>query len=164
MSTVRVGVGCFVLNSNGKEFITGTRKGNSHGSGCIQLPGGHLEVGETFEQCLIREVLEETGINLIDNGMHGGKIEFLTCTNDVFKDSGKHYVTVFMVCKLKTIGIEPKVMEPDKCLNWQWTSWENLLEISQNEDEKEKETLFLPLRNLIKTRPEIDPTRCFLDS
>lgn len=31
-----------------------------------QFPGGHLEDGETFEKCLQREVLEETGI-IIDN-------------------------------------------------------------------------------------------------
>jgi len=32
-----------------------------------QFPGGHLEEKETLEECLKREVLEETGIELIDN-------------------------------------------------------------------------------------------------
>ena len=32
-----------------------------------QFPGGHLEDKETFEECLKREVLEETGILLFDN-------------------------------------------------------------------------------------------------
>ena len=31
-----------------------------------QFPGGHLESGETFKECLEREVLEETGILLVD--------------------------------------------------------------------------------------------------
>ncbi|GAA5991290.1 hypothetical protein JCM5350_005321 [Sporobolomyces pararoseus] len=159
---VRVGVGCFVLDSKGEKFITGIRKG-SHGSGCIQLPGGHLELGESFEQCVEREVLEETGINLSTQLEGGEGIKFLTCTNDIFENSdggvGKHYVTVFMVCKLKRQGIEPKVMEPDKCQSWQWTSWGTLVEMSK--DEKRKENLFLPLRNLIQTRPEIDPTKFF---
>lgn len=32
-----------------------------------QFPGGHLEAGETFIECLKREVLEETGIEIDDN-------------------------------------------------------------------------------------------------
>ena len=32
-----------------------------------QFPGGHLEDKETFEECLKREVLEETGILLFDS-------------------------------------------------------------------------------------------------
>lgn len=33
----------------------------------FQFPGGHLEENETFEECLKREVLEETGIEIIDD-------------------------------------------------------------------------------------------------
>lgn len=32
-----------------------------------QFPGGHLEDNETFEECLKREVLEETGIEIVDS-------------------------------------------------------------------------------------------------
>lgn len=35
-------------------------------NGIFQFPGGHLEEGETFNECLKREVLEETGIILED--------------------------------------------------------------------------------------------------
>ncbi len=33
----------------------------------FQFPGGHLEENETFEECLKREVMEETGIEIIDD-------------------------------------------------------------------------------------------------
>lgn len=32
----------------------------------LQFPGGHLEENETFENCLKREVMEETGIYIDD--------------------------------------------------------------------------------------------------
>lgn len=34
--------------------------------GTLQFPGGHLEENETLEECLLRELQEETGIKLKD--------------------------------------------------------------------------------------------------
>src|SRR5436309_1031409 len=86
---VRVGVGVFVFNAAG-AFIMGKRKG-SHGAGIyfqairihfyyyIQfltcslgtwaLPGGHLDFGESFETCAMREILEETGLQIKDDSL-----------------------------------------------------------------------------------------------
>ena len=36
-------------------------------SGVFQFPGGHLEENETFDDCLKREILEETGIEIEDS-------------------------------------------------------------------------------------------------
>lgn len=40
-------------------------------SGVYQFPGGHLEEGESFVDCLKREILEETGIEISDNEIEG---------------------------------------------------------------------------------------------
>ena len=32
--------------------------------GAWVLPGGHIEVGESLEECAIREIKEETGIEI----------------------------------------------------------------------------------------------------
>ena len=40
-------------------------------SGNWSLPGGVMEVGETIEQCVIREVREETGLDVEITGLLG---------------------------------------------------------------------------------------------
>ncbi len=46
---------------NSKNIILGNE------NNIYQFPGGHLEKNETFEECLKREVLEETGIEIDDS-------------------------------------------------------------------------------------------------
>ncbi|GAA6056409.1 hypothetical protein JCM3770_000688 [Rhodotorula araucariae] len=147
---VRVGVGCFLFNPQ-LEFVTGVRKG-SHGAGAIQLPGGHLEVGETPEACAVREVAEETGLSIREED-----VRFLTATNDIFLAEGKHYITLFMACRVPR-AVEPEVLEPEKCKRWEWLNWEHLKELALDPEN----SLFLPLRNLILQRPELDPRQPFV--
>lgn len=110
----RVGVG-IIVQSKGRVLL-GLRTG-SHGSGTWSVPGGHLEFGETIEQCAVREVLEETGLS-IDEVKRG------PYTNDVFEAEGKHYVTIFVTASSES-G-EPKIMEPSKCSRWKWFRWSEL--------------------------------------
>ncbi|GJP97812.1 NUDIX hydrolase domain-like protein [Aspergillus niger] len=113
----RVGMAVFIFNGH-NEFIIGQRKG-SHGAGTWALPGGHLELNESFETCTEREILEETDLKVQD-------IRFLTVTNDIMESEGKHYITVVMGCKLCDVDAQPKLMEPNKCSGWEWTTWEQL--------------------------------------
>lgn len=68
------------------------------------LPGGHLEYGETFEQCAAREVYEETGliINIED-------LRVLTAVNDLIDENGLHYISVLMGAVLPQPRLEPQV-------------------------------------------------------
>src|SRR6516225_11635838 len=84
---VRVGVGVIILNDG--KILLGTRK-NAHGSGTWSPPGGHLEFGETPQECAHREVFEETGL-VIKNILAG------PYTNDFFEHEQKHYITLFMI-------------------------------------------------------------------
>ncbi|KAK5080683.1 hypothetical protein LTR05_008387 [Lithohypha guttulata] len=154
----RIGVGVFVLNSH-NEFIFGRRKG-SHGNGTWALPGGHLELHESFEDCARREAMEEIGMEIED-------VQFLTATNSPWIDGSKHYVTIFVVSRPKVEGSQPTLLEPEKCYGWQWMRWEELLawhkkgkEVPGSDDEqgqgRERE-LFEPMTALIEQRAGVRP-------
>jgi 8-oxo-dGTP diphosphatase len=156
---VCVGVGAFILKSSHESlenphFIIGKRI-NAHGAGTYALPGGHLEFGETPEQCAAREVKEETGLNVTN-------VRFLTATNDIMQADGKHYITLFMVCARENDSDLPQVLEPDKCEGWEWASWEDLMKWVKDAHEARdgevlKKNLFVPLLNLVKQRPGLIP-------
>ena len=56
----KIGIGVIVIRDG--KILLGERLSN-HGAGTYEIPGGHLEFGETFEDAAIREVREETGLN-----------------------------------------------------------------------------------------------------
>jgi 8-oxo-dGTP diphosphatase len=130
----RVGVGVFVVHQG--RVLLGKRRG-AHGAGTWGLPGGHLEHGETIDHCARREVLEETGLDVLD-------VRLGPYVSDVFPE-GKHYVTLFATARPSN-GAEARVLEPEKCERWDWFVWEAL-----------PEPLFLPLASIKKTG--YDPTR-----
>ena len=78
-----IGVGVMVWN--GDRLLLGKRI-STYSVNSWQFPGGHLEFGETVEQCARREVMEEAGISIRDIRPGG-------YNNDVFIDADKHYVT-----------------------------------------------------------------------
>jgi 8-oxo-dGTP diphosphatase len=115
MERPQVGVSVFIRR-NGKVLL-GKRIGK-HANGFYATPGGHLEGGESFEQCAIREVEEETGLQLI-----GAK--FKAVINTIFYNEEKHYVLIIMVADCPD-GQEPVNTEPAKCESWNWYDWSKL--------------------------------------
>lgn len=124
----KVGVGIIVKRGDGRILFI-NRKG-AHGEGTWTVPGGHLEFGETFEQCGMREAAEETGV-LVKN------VRVVGMTNDVFSEEGKHYVTVF-VCG-EYAGGQARAMEQEKIASVEWVSPEML-----------PMPLFLPTMNFVR--------------
>jgi mutator protein MutT len=56
-------VSAALIFRNGKLLIT-QRHPNAHLGGLWEFPGGKREADETFEQCLVREIREELGIEI----------------------------------------------------------------------------------------------------
>lgn len=55
-------VGAVIVRSDGCVLLV--RRGRAPLAGSWSLPGGRVEVGETFEQAVVREVREETGLRV----------------------------------------------------------------------------------------------------
>jgi mutator protein MutT len=55
-----VGVGAIVLNDRGEVLLA--KRGHAPLKGEWSIPGGGVEIGETLEGALVRELLEETGV------------------------------------------------------------------------------------------------------
>ncbi|XP_071927573.1 nudix hydrolase 1-like [Coffea arabica] len=113
-----VGVGVFVLK--GDRVLLGRRR-VSVGHNTFALPGGHLEFGESFEECAAREVKEETGLDVRET-------EYLTVTNSVFSERAKlvHLVCIFIRAVLVDDNQQPQNLEPEKCDGWDWYDWNHL--------------------------------------
>jgi len=115
----RVGIGVMILNEQG-QVLLGLRKG-SHGAGEWCFPGGHYEFGETVFETAQRETMEETGLEV-------SEFELISVADEMkyIESDDKHYLNVGV--KAVYNGGEPKVMEPDKCLEWQWFDLNSLPE------------------------------------
>jgi len=102
----------------------------------VEFAGGHLEFKETFLECCVREVKEETDLDIYT-------VKKLGFTNDVFESDGLHYVTLFFETGIDgpPMKTTPKLMEPDKCEGWDWFRLDSL-----------PSPLFPPLKQIIKTK------------
>lgn len=70
--TVRKAVRCYLIKDN-KVVVTKYKKGNKK-EGYYDIPGGKIEEGELPEQTAIREMKEETGLDVKDLNYKGNMI------------------------------------------------------------------------------------------
>ncbi|ANI31539.1 ADP-ribose pyrophosphatase [Yersinia entomophaga] len=107
---VVVGVGVIIVNPQGSVLL-GKRCGKH--APYWSIPGGHVEAGESFEQCAQREVAEETGL-LIQQP------QVIALTNNIatWQAEGKHTVSVCLLAEYPGGEVENK--EPEKCSQWIW--------------------------------------------
>lgn len=108
MDHAKVGVGVLVVRDG--MFLLLKRAG-PHGTGTWCSPGGHIDYGESPIDTAIRETKEETGITVT-----GGRV--IGLTNDVFKDTHRHYVTVWVLPD--AIGDEQVTLKKDESSEFGW--------------------------------------------
>lgn len=87
--TTRVSV---VVIEDGKILLVKHRKGNRQ---YWVLPGGRLEYGETFIDCAVRELKEETGLIIEAE-------KFIFLSEAIAPDRSRHIVNIYL--KAKVVG------------------------------------------------------------
>ena len=108
----RIGIGVIIENEAGLILVI--KRKNSHAP-FYSIPGGSLDLGETFEDCAIREIKEETDLDI-------NEPKVIAATNNLktFKDEKVHFMSIILHTK-KFSGV-PKIMEPQKCEGWEWVN------------------------------------------
>lgn len=82
----KVGTGIFILND--KNQVLFQKRTGGYGADTWGLPGGHLELYESFLENAIREIKEETDLDV-------ESVEVLGVTNDIEKEKQNHYAFNF---------------------------------------------------------------------
>lgn len=110
-------VGALIFSQEGKLFLMKSHKWR----GKYVLPGGHIEVGESMEDAVKREVKEETGLDIQDIEYVG----FLEFINDDAFWKKKHFIFFDFACKTKT----KKVVLNDEGQDYVWVTLAEALKL-----------------------------------
>lgn len=142
---IKAGVGVLIFDSEGRlllgrRAINAVDTGGLYEPGTWNCPGGKQEYEETIIEAAIREVKEETNLDISD-------VEVFGASDDI--EEGKHFVNVHLIAK-KYSG-ELKVMEPNKIDKWEWF---DLNKLPENLYSSSRETINFYLKN-VKREGEI---------
>jgi len=107
--TPRTGSCAVVLDEQGRVLLT---RRADNGRWC--LPGGHLDYGETVEQCAVRETLEETGLIVEVERLTGIYSRPLEPADGVA--TPRHIVVVTLLCR--AIGGQLALSTETTAIDW----------------------------------------------
>ncbi len=110
-------VGALILNPEKQLFLMRSHKWH----GQYVIPGGHIELGETMERALIREVKEETNLDIHN-------IEFLLFQEFIFDKSfwkKDHYIFFDYLCRTDSSD----VILNEEAEEYTWVSVEEALKL-----------------------------------
>jgi len=91
-------VGALILNEEGKVLLVKSFKWE----GYYTVPGGHVEVGETMEEAVKREVREEVGLEV--EPIEFLRIQQAICPKEFYKEG--HFIFLDFLCKTKNSNVK----------------------------------------------------------
>jgi len=90
-------VGALVINPNDEVLLLRSHKWR----GSCAIPGGHVEVGECIEDAVVREVKEETGLDVTELEF----ICFQECINDKVFWKERHFIFFDFACRTSSSDV-----------------------------------------------------------
>lgn len=91
-------VACFIRNEAGDLLVC--RRAKDPVKGTLDLPGGFVDMGESAEEALVREIREELNLELID-------IRFLQSLPNLYEYSGMVIHTLDLLFTAKAADLTP---------------------------------------------------------
>ncbi len=108
---IGVGVGAFILNDRNEVLMLLRSKNCKNEAGKWMIPGGSVDFNERLEDCAMREVKEEIGVDVEVIGL-------IAAVNHILPEENQHWVAPTFKCIIKS-G-EPKILEPEKHDELKW--------------------------------------------
>lgn len=108
---IRVGAIALLRNENNEILMM--LRNREPAKNCWAIPGGKVEMFETLEETLKREMKEELGVEV-------EVTKFLCNIQDINKEKGEHWI--MPVYETKILSGEIKNMEPEKHKELAWFS------------------------------------------
>tara|TARA_Y100000310_G_scaffold342757_1_gene447295 strand:+ start:1969 stop:2394 length:426 start_codon:yes stop_codon:yes gene_type:complete len=124
-------VGAFILNDNNEILLINSPKWSNQ----YTVPGGHIEIGETIAETVIRETKEEVGID----------VEFVKVFNhqeNIFDSkfhTKKHFIFLDCLCRALTFDVQ---VDGKEAVDYKWFKLEEALTLPNI-----AETTRVPIKN-----------------
>ncbi len=115
--SVHLTVGLLLINEK-KEILMMRRCNTGYKDGFYGFVGGHVEDGESLNQAIIRETLEEVNINIEEKDLD------IICA--IRRGDNNNYINFFIKCD-KFNGT-PIICEKDKCDDLIWVDMNSIPE------------------------------------
>ncbi|MBR0259381.1 MAG: NUDIX domain-containing protein [Prevotella sp.] len=101
----------FIVNDRDEMLVV--RRAKEPAKGTLDLPGGFVDMGETVEEGMIREIKEETGLDVTN-------IEYLFSSPNVYVYSGMGVHTLDMDYLARVHGSVPAIKAADDAAEALW--------------------------------------------
>jgi 8-oxo-dGTP diphosphatase len=98
-----------VIANRGRMLVLRRSELMPYKPGSWDLPGGHLAVGESFEDCVLREIKEETGLDAAIERLLG-----------LHKADGESSMQVLYACRLQVY--QQIVLRPEEHVESRWVT------------------------------------------